>query len=117
MRKLLNVAVREFKATVLTRAFLLGVLIPPFIGGTILTLMPILMNQAAPRITGTIAVVDKSGAVVKHLDGVFAPKSVDARRQAKFSREFGKMSKKAPGLLPANAAEQAAQAAQAAVQP
>jgi ABC-type Na+ efflux pump permease subunit len=71
MMKTLLVAKREFLATVLTKGFLLGILLPPIIGGGMLFLMPILMNSAATKTRGTIAVIDQSGllgdAIAKHL--------------------------------------------------
>src|SRR5882672_5415537 len=61
------VARREFLAAVLTKGFLLGILLPPIIMTAALTLMPLLMNSAAPKTAGTIAVIDQSGLVADAL--------------------------------------------------
>lgn len=64
MSKTLLVAWREFLATVLTKGFILGILLPPVIMAGVFLLMPLLMNSAAPKTAGVIAVVDQSGGLV-----------------------------------------------------
>lgn len=80
MSKTLLVAWREFLATVLTKGFLLGVFLPPVIMGVALTLMPLLMNQAAPKTVGKIAVIDRSGLVDGILAKTLSAESFTSRR-------------------------------------
>ncbi|MGE3106981.1 MAG: ABC transporter permease [Phycisphaerales bacterium] len=63
MQKVIQVALREFLATVLTKAFIIGVAIVPLIMLAAITLIPLLMNKAGPAAEGRIAVIDQSGDV------------------------------------------------------
>jgi len=81
--KTFHVAVREIISTVFTKAFLLAAVLPPAIVALALLLMPLLMNQASPRVSGRIAVVDQSGAVSPRLVDAFTPERMNARRNAK----------------------------------
>ena len=44
-------------ATVATKAFIFGVFLPPLLMGAALTLMPMLMNKAAPKVFGRVAII------------------------------------------------------------
>ncbi|MFZ4575392.1 MAG: hypothetical protein ACOYN0_13415, partial [Phycisphaerales bacterium] len=61
MLKTLIVAKRDFLATVLTKGFIVGVLIMPILmtGAAPLALM--LMNRKPPPVEGEIAIIDRSG--------------------------------------------------------
>ena len=86
MRKTMWVAVREFLSTVMTKSFIFGVFFPPAIITLLLLVMPALMNQAAPSITGRVAIIDQSGAVAGRLAEAFTPEAVQARRNDRFKR-------------------------------
>ncbi|HMN41774.1 MAG TPA: ABC transporter permease [Phycisphaerales bacterium] len=86
MSKTLMVARREFLATVLTKGFLLGILLPPIIMAVALTLVPLLMNAAAPKTTGTIAVIDRSGLVEDALRVSLNSDAFQARRAKKMEK-------------------------------
>lgn len=60
MRKVFHVALRDFKATVLTKAFLMGVLIPPLIMVVVGPLALMLINKEPPSVSGVVRVVDLS---------------------------------------------------------
>ncbi len=109
MGKTFQVALREFKATVMTRAFLLAVVLPPALMTVMFVLMPILMNQAAPKVAGRIAVLDKSGAVTDRLKDAFSAESIAERRTKKVQRELDKMGQKMPIGDAAARAQQAAE--------
>jgi len=109
MGKTFQVALREFKATVMTRAFLLAVVLPPALMTIMFALMPILMNQAAPKVAGRIAVLDKSGAVTDRLRDAFSTESIAARRTKKVQRELDKMGQQMPLGDAAARAQQAAE--------
>ena len=73
-KKALIVARREFLTTVLTRGFLFGVLLMPLLTGAVVGMSPLLV--VASPVTGSLAVIDKSGSVasglasrVQHEDG------------------------------------------------
>ncbi len=61
MNKTLIVAWREFTSTVLTKGFLIGVGLFPLIMAVSLLIIPGLISTKAPKVTGTVAVIDQSG--------------------------------------------------------
>lgn len=61
MYKTLAVAFREFKATVLTKAFIIGVLLVPAVVTASLPLAMSLVSNKSPEVLGTLAVIDRSG--------------------------------------------------------
>ena len=81
MNKLLHVALREFVATVLTKGFIFGILLTPLLIGIVVVLMPMLLNQKAPKIDGELAIVDPTGEVVAEVTDYLQPaKDVRHRR-------------------------------------
>ena len=94
MYKTFLVAWREFLATVLTKGFLLGILLPPVIMAVAITLMPLLMNSAAPKTTGTIAVIDKSGLVADALKVSLDADAFKSRRAKKLDKAQEKLQSK-----------------------
>lgn len=82
MNKTLYVAAREFKATVLTKGFLFGLLILPLMILFLVMVFPKLIKSAekAPRVVGEVAIIDSTGeigpALVKYLD----PEAIARRR-------------------------------------
>ncbi|MCD4747970.1 MAG: ABC transporter permease [Thermoanaerobaculales bacterium] len=82
MRKIVHIAVREFLSTVLTRGFIIGVLVTPLMIAVMIILMPLLMNEQAPRIEGEIAVIDPSGEVHQGLADYLKPEAIAERRGA-----------------------------------
>jgi ABC-2 type transport system permease protein len=82
MSKIVQIAWREFAATVLTKGFLIGLLIMPLMMGAMVVLMPILINVKSPPIKGGIAVLDRSGSVVERLRPQLDAKAFAERRRA-----------------------------------
>lgn len=80
MRKTFYVALREFLATVLTKGFMLGILLPPLLIGLAVLLLPRLMNQQPPRTEGRVAVIDRSGLVAEQIARELSPESIARRR-------------------------------------
>ncbi|MBN8644782.1 MAG: ABC transporter permease [Planctomycetes bacterium] len=86
MNRTFIVAIREYIATVATKGFMLGVLLPPVIMLAVFPLMQVLMNQKSPKVTGTIAVIDHSGVVAPKLAKAFEPDAQRERQKAKIER-------------------------------
>ncbi len=75
MSKFWQVAVREFVATVFTKAFIIGLLIVPAIFGILALVGPRLFGNANLTVAGEIAVIDPTGIV-----SPFVETSIAARR-------------------------------------
>lgn len=83
MMKTWHVAWREFICTVLTRGFIIGILLPPVIMTGALALMPVLMNAAPPKTSGRVAVIDQSGKAIDYLKAEFTPEKLAETRRRK----------------------------------
>ncbi len=81
MIKVFHIAVREFLATVLTKGFLFGILFPPLMILIMSIVMPLLMNKAAPRVKGHVAVIDATGDVAPRLEKAFTEEAIRQRRE------------------------------------
>ena len=81
MSKILHVAVREFLATVMTKAFIIGgFVIPGLVMAIMVIVFPRLLNEKPPEVVGTLAVIDHSGRVTAH-----AVKAAQPDRSADFT--------------------------------
>ncbi len=86
----------------MTKAFLIAVALPPVMMVVMSVLMPLLMNKAAPRVEGHIAIIDRSGLVAPRVEKAFERDEVIKRRAEAVERGMNK----AP--LPPEIKEQAA---------
>ncbi|QQS10036.1 MAG: ABC transporter permease [Phycisphaerales bacterium] len=84
MQRILSVAWREFTATVLTKAFLAGVLIVPVIILVSVGAAMKLVNLKPPAVVGEIAVIDQSesGEIGRLLAERITPEAIRSRREA-----------------------------------
>ena len=80
MRRIGYIAAREFLGTVLTRGFIVGVMIMPALVALTFVLGPRLMNQRGEPVRGQIIVIDPTGAVTAELRTAIAPQAIAARR-------------------------------------
>ena len=80
MRRIGYIAAREFLGTVMTRGFLIGVLILPALLALAFTLGPRLLNQRSAPVRGQIAIVDPTGRVAGELRDAVTPQAIAARR-------------------------------------
>lgn len=97
MSKIWTVAWREFIATVMTKGFLLGLLLPPAIMTVAITLIPLLINKKPPAVAGHIAIIDQSGAVAPRLEEAFSAEKIKERREKKI-KEVTKEGMKTLGI-------------------
>lgn len=101
LAKVLQIAWREFTATVLTKAFLLGILMVPLMAGLAVLLVPwIAKQEQSVAFEGTLLVLDRSGRVADGLEAWLAPSAFDARRRETMQRLDGLVQ----GALPAGPA-------------
>jgi len=80
MKKIFYVAAREFKATVMTKGFLIGMLVTPVMIGIAVVVFPRMINQTPPRVVGEIAVIDPTGQVTDGLRAYLRPERFVERR-------------------------------------
>ena len=64
MKKVLVVAKREFLATITSKGFLIGILLPPAIILIMSIFIPRQVTRTPPSVYGEIAVLDSSGELV-----------------------------------------------------
>lgn len=74
MNRILLVLLREYTSTVLTRGFLLGVLLTPVLIGVAIGAVALVSLLEAPRVAGRFAVVDSSGVVGPKIADAFSTK-------------------------------------------
>jgi ABC-type Na+ efflux pump permease subunit len=111
LRRIGYIATREFLGTVMTRGFLIGVLILPALLALAFTLGPRLLNQRSAPVRGQIAVVDPTGRVAGELRDALTPQAIAARRAEAARRVMAA----APAAV-REAAESGASASNAAVE-
>ncbi|MBX3368416.1 MAG: ABC transporter permease [Phycisphaeraceae bacterium] len=113
MRKVLRVAAREFASTALTKGFIFGAFIVPLLMmGLVFVLLPILMTEKAPKVSGTIAIVDPTGAVLPAVQEAMKPEAMLRRQESREARLKEAMGQAAPkGLASDGQIDMAAKAA------
>jgi len=80
MRRILQVAQREFLSTVATKGFIIGVLVTPLMIGIVIFAMRFISNEA-PKVEGQVAVIDPTGEVAKPLEEYLKPEAIAKRRE------------------------------------
>jgi ABC-2 type transport system permease protein len=106
-RKVLAIAFREFRHTALTKGFIFGALVVPLMMFAAIAGIGALVGSQMAPVSGTLAVVDASGAVAEFAVGELAP--------AQVNRELEEAVERTSSALPPGMGKQAvAQAAAAA---
>ncbi len=81
MKNILLVAVREFIATVSTKAFIIGLLFMPLMLAAAAIVFPRLLNPRNFKTRGDVAVVDPSSRAMPDIRAAFSPGRVAERRE------------------------------------
>ncbi|MFA6107319.1 MAG: ABC transporter permease [Candidatus Latescibacterota bacterium] len=81
MDRAFHVAVREFRVTVATKGFIIGILFTPLILGVAVLVLPRLINEAPPKVQGEIAVADRTGQITAGLREYLRPERMAERRE------------------------------------
>ena len=79
MPKTLTVAVREFKATAMTKAFFIAAVVVPVLMIGLAAIGPMLFNPQPPPLKGTIAIIDPDGGLARAAEIEFAPDKIRER--------------------------------------
>lgn len=82
MMRVLLIAWREFASTVLTKGFLLGVVLTPVIIVVAVGAIALTKNLKGPQLSGRLAVLDRSGVVADGIAQRFSPEGEAAEREA-----------------------------------
>jgi ABC-2 type transport system permease protein len=98
VRKVLDVAVREFRATVLTKAFLIAAVILPVVIWTMGVVMPLMLHAPPKPLVGKLAVVDSGGRIAEAVAREFDSKRLAAARERELEELRALL---APALPPA----------------
>jgi len=93
------VALREFKATVLTKGFIIGIALPLVMGAVMLGLMPLLKGLRPPPVHGTVAVIDRSGAVTPLLRRELSPERLLERTRQRQARQAAQAERVVSGMV------------------
>jgi ABC-2 type transport system permease protein len=80
MRRIGLVAARDYKNSITSRGFLIGLLIMPVMMILFFVLVPRILNSRTPQITGEVAVIDPTGKVTPELQRALVPAEIAARR-------------------------------------
>jgi ABC-2 type transport system permease protein len=81
MKKIFDVASREFLSTVMTKGFIFGMLITPVMIGIVMLVFPRMINRTPPKVIGEIAIMDPTGQVTEGLRAYLKPERFLARRE------------------------------------
>ena len=100
MKRILQIAVRDFTAVVVTKGFIIGLLAMPVIMTVLLILGPSIFNDDDFQIEGEYAVVDPTGQVFPEMDAALDGGTIAQRR----SEEFQRVLEDAPEMVRALAA-------------
>lgn len=99
-RRILAVAFREFRHTVLTKGFILGALVMPIAMFVAIGAIGALVGSQMAPVSGTLAVIDPSGTVAGYLPGRLGPDALAAEAREALERNSN--------LLPEGAGARAA---------
>ena len=100
LRRVGLVAARDYKTSVTSRGFLIGLLITPVMMVMFFVLIPRILNSRTPQVAGEVAVIDATGKVTAQLQQALLPAEIVARRE----REATNPPPKAGTAAPAAAA-------------
>jgi ABC-type Na+ efflux pump permease subunit len=84
--KIASVAWREFAATVVTKGFIIGVLIVPLLTALVAWVIKTQVHEKPPQIRGEIAVLDPTGQVIGQLREYLSPEALARRREERTRR-------------------------------
>jgi ABC-type Na+ efflux pump permease subunit len=79
------VAARDYRATITSRGFLIGLLVMPVIFVIFVVVIPRVLGSRSPQVTGEVMVIDPTGKVAAQLQQTVTPADIELRR----SMEFG----------------------------
>lgn len=86
LSKTIQVARREFASTVLTKGFILGVVMTPFILLVVAAAVMLTQSQPGPRVHGRVAIMDQTGIIAPEIIHRFTTEALEAERLERIRR-------------------------------
>ena len=80
LRRVGLVAARDYKTSITSRGFLIGLLVMPVMMVLFFVLVPRILNSRAPQVAGEVQVIDATGMVAAELQHALAPEEIITRR-------------------------------------
>jgi ABC-2 type transport system permease protein len=80
LRRIGLVAARDYKTSITSRGFLIGLLVMPVLMVLLFVLIPRILNSRTPQVAGDVAVIDSTGKVAAELAQALLPAQIAARR-------------------------------------
>jgi ABC-2 type transport system permease protein len=80
LRRIGLVAARDYKATITSRGFLIGLLVMPVLVVVFAVLIPRILNSRSPQVAGEVLVIDPTGKVTAQLQQAVLPADIVQRR-------------------------------------
>jgi ABC-2 type transport system permease protein len=80
LRRIGLIAARDFKSTITSRAFLLGLLVMPVLAVVFVVLVPRILNSHSPQVSGEVIVIDPTDKVTAQLQQSVTPTQIALRR-------------------------------------
>ena len=80
MKRILQIALRDFLAVIMTKGFIIGLLIMPAFLGVSVIVLPRFMDDGNFQVEGEYAIVDPTGAVFPEMSAALDPRTISDRR-------------------------------------
>ena len=100
LRRIGLVAARDYKTSITSKGFLIGLLVMPVLMVLLFVLIPRILNSRTPQIMGDVAVIDSTGKVTAELTHALVPAEIAARRALQSTNPPPKPGAAAPAAPP-----------------
>lgn len=114
MNRTYLVAKREFISTVMTKGFIIAVAFVPLLMLGAIFLVPLFISEKPPVVSGSVAIIDRSGAVGKGIEARLSPAALQEKYRRQISAATTEMKAVTEGVGGGGMAEAAAPMAAAA---
>lgn len=88
MNRIVQIAIRDFLAVVMTKGFIIGLLIMPAFLAVSIIVFPRFIDGGSFQVEGEYAVVDPTGAVFPEMDALLDPRTISEQRIEEFRQRL-----------------------------
>jgi ABC-2 type transport system permease protein len=108
VNKIIRVAIREFIATAMTKAFIIGAFVVPVLMVAVMAILfPLLLNESAPAVEGSLALIDRSQSVGEDVRQRLRPEAIAQRRSSEAREIAAEVEARVGDVVPDGAVAQA----------